>query len=106
MPVSISKLIGMRRRAAAPVAGRLRPAPSVRVARREGRTVLMDVHTSRFWGLDEVGGAIWTCIEEGCSRIEMRARLEARYDAPAEQLAADVETFLRCLSEARLVVVE
>jgi hypothetical protein len=104
MLVSISTLIGLRRRAVVPRPTRFRPAPHVRVARGEGRTVLMDVNTSRYWGLDEVGSAIWACIEEGCAPHEMYERLAERYDAPRDQLAADTDTFLARLSAARLVV--
>jgi hypothetical protein len=104
MSESISTLIGLRRRAVAPRPTKIRPAPHVRAARGEGRTVLMDVNTSRYWGLDEVGSAIWACIEEGCALHEIYEQLAERYDAPREQLVADADSFVARLTAAKLVV--
>jgi hypothetical protein len=93
----------VRRRAVRLPAGPLRPAPHVRVARSEGRTLLLDEDGARYWGLDDVGGAIWAGIEERCDAPTIVRRLQAAYDAPAGAIEADASAFLTALVRARLV---
>jgi hypothetical protein len=82
----------------------VRPSEYVSAVQRYDRTVLLDLRSERYLGLDEVGGAIWACVEAGLGEAEIVARLEAEYDAPTAQIAADVAAFLDRLHAARLVV--
>jgi hypothetical protein len=83
--------------------GALRPASHVRVAQAEDRMVLLDARSSRYWGLDDVGSAIWSCVERGCDARAIAAHIEERYDASAEKVAADTQAFLEQLAAAGLV---
>jgi protein-disulfide isomerase-like protein with CxxC motif len=90
-------------RADAEPASRFVPAPGVLATRAEGRTVLLDVERSRYWGLDEVGGEIWRGIEAGESTRDTVARLAMQYAAPASQIEADARGLLERLERAGLV---
>jgi hypothetical protein len=93
----------LRRDATSVPDGALRAAAHVRVARAEGRTLLLDERGARYWGLDEVGGVIWECVEERRDAVAIVDRLRARYDAPADAIEADARAFLAALVRARLV---
>ena len=81
-----------------------RPSPDVMTAVREGRVVLLDGRRERYFGLDEVGTAVWAGLEAGMTFTEIVDSLEAEYDAPRERLEQDVSKFLSELADSRLVV--
>ena len=65
------------RRKARPTAGQslrsflYRPAPEVMTAEHEGRVVLLDGRQERYFGLDEVGTAVWSGLEQGLTFTEI-----------------------------------
>lgn len=83
---------------------RFRPAGHVTPASRDGRTVLLDLGTEHFFGLDEVGSAIWLHLEARRAVPDIAAHLAGEYAAPVDRLEADVRGFLAHLSERGLVV--
>ena len=51
---------------------------------------LLNLDTGVYFGLDEVGARIWELLAEH-GRLELVAqRMEAEYDAPADQLRTDL----------------
>jgi hypothetical protein len=91
--------------AAAPFAGRtFRPADSVRTATVDGQTTVLDLRRDRYFGLDEVGTAIWELIRERHTFEQIVDRMEQQYDAPRTQLERDVIQFLTELRNHQLVV--
>lgn len=83
----------------------LRPSSHVLATSGEGRTVLLDTRGSRYWGLDDVAGEIWSQVEAGRRIPQIVDALEARFDAPRAQLETDTTQFLGSLLAARLVEV-
>lgn len=81
-----------------------RPARYVREATREGRSVLLDIRTENYYGLDEVGTVIWSAIREGLTVPQIVDRLEAEYAAPRAMLEEDASNFLAELARSSLVV--
>lgn len=79
------------------------PAVHVSTATHEGGTVLLDLEQQRYYGLDEVGGAIWGMVKEGACVGEIADRLSAEYDAPREVLVVDTCRFLTELVNSGLV---
>jgi hypothetical protein len=59
-----------------------------------GRTILLDLRTERYLGLDEVGTAVWGVVadagEDGVALASIVDMLAAEYEAPRETLARDV----------------
>ncbi len=53
--------------------------------------------------LDEIGQAILSELGEGLTMDDLIDRLAARYDAPRDEIAADVTDFLDDLHAQRLV---
>ena len=75
------------------------------VARRiGGETVILDLDSGTYFGLDPVGARIWDLIGDGKSLGEIRAALLAEYDVGEEELAADTERLLAELRSNGLVV--
>ena len=81
-----------------------RPAEYVTEATREGRSVLLDLRTERYYGLDEIGTAIWSGLRAGLTLPEIVDWLEAEYEAPRDTIKADASTFMARLARTSLVV--
>lgn len=50
--------------------------------------------------VNETGKFLWELLAEERTEAELIDALEAKYDAPREQISADVEAFLQQLSRA------
>jgi hypothetical protein len=72
-------------------------AAHVSVASRDGRAILMDIRSGRYWGLDDVGTRIWELVLLHKTPSEISATIEEEYDAPAQQLRDDAARFLSSL---------
>jgi len=69
----------------------------------DDEVVLMDVESGTFFSLAGTSLAVWRLIDGSRGEGEIAAALAADYDAPVEQVAADVAAFLAELREAGLV---
>jgi hypothetical protein len=68
-----------------------------------GETVLLDLESENYFGLDEVGTRIWQLIKEnGDLQTVYRTMLE-EYEVDEERLQADLETLLGEIAELGLV---
>lgn len=83
--------------------GRLAPAKHVVSTMHGGRTVLLDSRSGHYYGLDEVGSRIWELAQRGLGPSGIVEKLAEEYDAPAERLREDVQTFLSELRNSRLL---
>ena len=70
----------------------------------KGEAVLLDLTSQRYFGLDEVGLAIWKGLEQGLAREVIIERLLDEFAVERPRLEHDVEVFLVKLAEAGLVV--
>ena len=82
---------------------RLGVNPAVVAAELDGETVLLDVESGVYFGLDEVGSAIWQLLEEGLSADEITVRLIREYEVEAEVLRQDLAAFLALLDRHGLL---
>lgn len=74
------------------------------VAREVGNeTMLLDLASGTYFGLDPVGGRFWQLLEEGKSALEARDVLLGEYDVGADQLERDLESLLADLAANGLV---
>jgi hypothetical protein len=72
----------------------------------QSETVLLDLKTEHYFGLDDVGSRIWQLINEGRTLREVEVTLKQEYDVADEALCADLERFIRQLTEAGLAAAD
>jgi hypothetical protein len=69
-----------------------------------GETILLDLASGNYFGLDAVGARLWQVIEErGCSIGEACDVLLAEYEVEREVLEKDVLALAAQLAEQKLV---
>ena len=68
-----------------------------------GETVLLDLDSEQYFGLDEVGTRIWALLNEGQGVAAIVETLLTEYEVEREQLEADVRELLAALLDAGLI---
>jgi len=71
-----------------------------------GETVLLDLQSESYFGLDEVGTRIWQLLQEKDDLQSVFDTMLQEYDVEPEQLKADLDELLAKLSESGLVSLE
>lgn len=72
----------------------------------DGEMVLLDMESENYFGLDEVGTAIWHAMQENETLQEVLESLLEQYEVEAEVLERDLSDFVEKLLESGLVEVE
>ena len=72
----------------------------------DGEMVLLDMESENYFGLDEVGTAIWQAMQEKETLKEVFEALLEQYDVEEEMLENDLSDFVAKLVESGLVKVE
>ena len=67
-------------------------------------TVMMDIESGRYYGLDDIGSAIWQRLEAPCQFGTLIDSLVADYDADRAVIAEDVRKLLSIMAEHKVVV--
>ena len=71
-----------------------------------GETVLLDLQSEHYFGLDEVGTRNWQLVQE-CGELQaVYDTLLAEYDVAPEQLLHDMEKLLTAIQTAGLVTLD
>ncbi len=70
----------------------------------DDETVLLDLESGMYFGLDGVGKRIWDSVTEGCSIGEIAKIITTEYEVDAERAKADVIAFTNDLVERGLLV--
>jgi Coenzyme PQQ synthesis protein D (PqqD) len=83
--------------------GKLAPAPDVLIQTVVGESVLLDLRSQKYFGLNEVGTRAWLLLEETGDAAAVRARLAQEFDVATDQLERDLEALFERLLEAGLV---
>ena len=68
-----------------------------------GETVILDLNSESYFGLDEIGTRIWQLIQEQKDLKSVTATMLNEYDVEEKQLAEDIEDLLAKLDEAGLI---
>lgn len=71
-----------------------------------GETVLLDLDSEHYFGLDEVGTRIWQLIKETDSLETIFQTLLAEYDVTEDRLLQDLATLLGEIAELGLIKLE
>jgi hypothetical protein len=77
----------------------------VLVRQLEGESVLLDLASESYFGLDEVGTRMWTVLTTAVSIEAAIETLMAEYAVERDQLRADLQRFITKLADAGLVAV-
>jgi hypothetical protein len=67
---------------------------SVVAAELDNETVLLNVESGIYFGLDEVGTMIWSLIAAGVDEEAIVERITAEYDVELDQVTHDVREFI------------
>lgn len=70
----------------------------------DGESVLLDVESGRYFGLNRTAAAIWELLDEAKTLDELVAALCATHDVSPEDCRRDVEELLALLRERGIVV--
>ena len=71
----------------------------------DGEMVLLDMESENYFGLDEVGTAIWQAMQEHGTLQEVLNAMLEQYDVDAEVLENDLSDFIGKLVDSGLVKV-
>ena len=78
-------------------------SPEVLFQEVSGETVLLDLASESYFGLDEIGARIWALLESGSSVGDTIDTLMAEYQVERDVLEKDVGELLEKLVEAGLI---
>ena len=82
---------------------RLRPSPEALSQAVAGETVLLDLKSEKYFGLNDVGTRVWDLLQQTDDVAAIRDRLLAEYEVPEPQLDADLDELLARRLAAGLV---
>lgn len=68
-------------------------------------TVLLDLQSESYFGLDEVGTRIWQLLQQDGNLKQVFDTMLEEYDVDAEQLEKDINKLLNKLIDAELITV-
>lgn len=71
-----------------------------------GETVLLDLESENYFGLDEVGTRIWQLIKETNNLKTIYDTLLSEYDVQEDRLQQDLDTLLSEISGLGLITLE
>jgi hypothetical protein len=82
----------------------LRISDAVVVRDLDGESVLLNIESGLYFGLDRIGTRIWQLIEEHGDVDAIVRVMQDEYDADPQTLRADAEALIAALLEKRLIV--
>lgn len=71
----------------------------------DGETVIMDLTTGTYSGLNEVGTTIWNLLNEPKSFSTLQTAIEEKYEVSSEECTADLTSFLQELLDNNLLII-
>jgi hypothetical protein len=77
---------------------------SLLVAGVHDETVMMDIHSGHYYGLDDIGTDIWKRLESPCRFGHLVDSLAADYDADREAIARDVTNLVAQMASNNVVI--
>lgn len=81
---------------------RMRVKDSIVCAALDNESVLLNIETGIYFGLNTMGTQIWRLLEEGNSEDQLYLKLLEDYDIEPAQLQADLRVFFDLLLEKGL----
>jgi hypothetical protein len=81
----------------------LRPSPSVQQITTEDGTVLLDIDSGRFYGLNPIGSAIWEALVKGHGIEQITRDIAEHYEASPTRIRGDVDMLVAKLRDRNLL---
>ncbi len=75
----------------------------VRAQQLEDQMVILDLRSGIYFGLNLVGSRIWELIKQGRTADEIAAVVVEEFDAPANEIEADVTALIGELVSRKLI---
>ncbi len=69
----------------------------------EGETILLDLGTSTYLGVNLAGSVLWPALVDGATRAQLVDRICETYQVTKEQAGADVDEFVRACRDRGLL---
>lgn len=88
------------------LAASLTPAPDVLVQELDGESVLLNLDSERYFGLDEVGTRVWQLLGVHRSLERVCEEMLKEYEVDEAELRSDLLRLARDLVDAGVVVAE
>jgi PqqD family protein of HPr-rel-A system len=82
---------------------RVVPVDSIKTIPVDESLVLVDSRSGQYFGLNEVGAAMWRLLEQGHAPAAIVQAISGEYDVSEATVAADLQRILGELAEAGLV---
>ena len=82
----------------------LRISDSVVVRDLDGESVILNIESGIYFGLDRIGTRVWQLIEAHGDVDAIVRVMEHEYDADPQTLRADAEALVAALVEKRLII--
>lgn len=82
------------------------PCPHVLFRELAGESVLLDLQTGQYYGLDAVGTRVWQLLSQYHDWFQLGQVLLAEYDVEQAVLAHDLQELLAQLAQANLVTLQ
>lgn len=83
--------------------GRISIPDGVLVRQLEGESVLLNLNSESYFGIDDIGTCMWTALTDSGSIETAYETLLAEYEVEPEQLQTDLCSFIDKLAEAGLI---
>ncbi len=71
----------------------------------DGETVILDIETGLYSGLNEVGTVLWDVLEHKVTFADMREAVLAEFNVTKERCSEDLLSFLKELARNKLIEV-
>ena len=78
----------------------------VMVRELSGESVLLNINTESYFGLDDVGTRMWAALTSSPTVQEAYEQLLAEYEVEPDQLQQDLANLIQKLADAGLVIVD
>ena len=77
-------------------------APNVAWRKIENEVIILDLETSDYFSLNEVGTRIWELLQEGKDEDSVAEVIEAEYEIDKKNAKKDVAAFLKQLKKEKI----
>ena len=71
----------------------------------DGETVILDMESGVYVGLDDIGTSVWSLIKEGISLQNLLNEILLEYDVESQQCLDDLQEFLSELVDGGFIIV-
>ena len=68
-----------------------------------GESVLLDLESEQYFGLNRVGTRIWQLLSEGMQLEDLVQQLLTEFDAPEDKLRSDIKSLMVDLLDSGLI---